>query len=164
MVLIRRVASFTHCTGSTIHAGIGDTLIDVCLAVGSSPSWSTCTAEASNKILQKEMHVNHSKLITQCMIWQFKFAKVETQWPLQLYNLFMYISTDMSMTPIQVSCALVIVVDEMLHTIYCMHLICSMTEMYNDLLHAPQLQPDIIHSATNVCRAHSYLLNIWCKH
>jgi len=149
MVLIRRVASFTHCTGSTIHAGIGDTLIDVCLAVGSSPSWSTYTAEASNKILQKEMHVNHSKLITQCMIWQFKFAKVETQWPLQLYSLFMYISTDMSMTPIQVSCALVIVVDEMLHTIYCMHLICSMTEMYNNLLHAPQLRTARYHPLCN---------------
>jgi len=45
------VAPFTHCTGSTIHAGIGDTIINVCLAVGSSPSWYTCTTVVCNQIL-----------------------------------------------------------------------------------------------------------------
>jgi len=74
MVLIGRVSSFTHCTDSTINAGIGDTIIDACLAVGSSPSWSTCTAEACNMILQKELHVNHSKLLTQCMIKEFNIC------------------------------------------------------------------------------------------
>jgi len=31
-------------------------------------------------------------------------------------------------------------------------------------MHAPNLWPDIIHSATNVLRAPSYLLNIRCEH
>jgi len=50
----------THRTGSTIHAGIGDTIIDVCLAIGSSPSRYTCTVVICNQILQKDVYASHA--------------------------------------------------------------------------------------------------------
>ena len=68
----------THCTGSTIHAGIRDTIIDVCLAVGSSPSRYTCTTVACNKILQTELHmiiyVSYLKVILVCFCLQTQVA------------------------------------------------------------------------------------------